>query len=397
MNPSPALMSAAPPRPEGQKLTCTITNMPPEPGRARLRLAWLTPAAVLVALGPCRALPADLVFSGGLERVRPESISVRLANRILIEARLPSTPDLAARAIVAQYNIGDHVRITCRSIPRVWDEPAIRLQYLELTKLENLGPASPEELSRIIEYWPWRGSELLKRPAAAVPSAKARSATVTMPELEHARKVNLEFYANLPEFTADETAKRSTSRVSPPVWNPVDTLESEVTFKGTHSVRQHILRNGKPWDQLFQALPGFLWSNGFGPEVKPLFDPDCPTTIESEGRRQAGGKQLLAYRFSSPADACFGAFDVEYQKYVPARVGRIVVDDPGGHMVHYEEEGIDFPAGFLFAHRKEDVSWDYVKIGDITYLLPVAAEFDALYSSGVRWRVTLEYKNHRHL
>jgi hypothetical protein len=66
-------------------------------------------------------------------------------------------------------------------------------------------------------------------------------------------------------------------------------------------------------------------------------------------------------------------------------------------MVHYEEEGIDFPAGFLFAHRKEDVSWDYVKIGDTTYLLPVAAEFDALYSSGVRWRVTLEYKNHRHL
>ena len=111
-----------------------------------LRLAWFTPVAVLVVLGPCRAFPADLVFSGSLERVRHESISIRLANRILIEARLPNTPDLAARAIVAQFNIGDHVQITCRAIPRVWEEEAFRMQYLELTKLENLGPASPEEL-----------------------------------------------------------------------------------------------------------------------------------------------------------------------------------------------------------------------------------------------------------
>jgi hypothetical protein len=119
--------------------------MPPEAGRTRLWLTWFAPVAVLVVLGPCRALSADLVFSAGLERVRHESISVRLANRILIEVRLPNTSDLASRAITAQYNIGDHVQIACRPITRVWEEEAARLQYLELKKIENLGPPSPED------------------------------------------------------------------------------------------------------------------------------------------------------------------------------------------------------------------------------------------------------------
>jgi hypothetical protein len=73
------------------------------------------------------------------------------------------------------------------------------------------------------------------------------------------------------------------------------------------------------------------------------------------------------------------------------------VDDPGGHIIQYEEEATGFPTQFDFAHRKQDVSWDYVKIGDASYLLPVAAEFDVLYASGNWWRVTLEYRNHRHL
>jgi hypothetical protein len=372
--------------------------MPPEAGRTRLRLAWFTPVAVLAVLGPRRALSADPVFSGGLERVRHESISVRLANRILIEARLPNTSDLASKAIIAQYNIGHHVQITCRPITPVWEEEAFRVQYLELKKLENLGPPSPEELSKIIENQPWRGANLLKRAAAAGPATKAgqRSAMGTTAELEHARKINLEFAANLPNFTADETAKRYTSRANPLEWKSVDLLESEVAFNGNNAVRRHISRNGKPWEQVFQALPGFTWSGGFGIELKPLFNPECPTTIEFEGRRQAAGKQLLAYRFNSPADACFGAF-FEYRKYVPARVGRILVDDPGGHIIQYEEEAIEFPTQFDFAHRKLDVSWDYVKIGDTSYLLPMAAEFNVLYSSGNWWRVTLEYRNHRRL
>jgi hypothetical protein len=117
----------------------------------------------------------------------------------------------------------------------------------------------------MIANQPWRALNLLKRPAAAGPAANARqpSAAGTTAELEHARKINLKFAANLPNFTADETAKRYTSRANPPEWKSEDTIESEVAFKGNNAVRRHILRNGKPWDQVFtrfQASRGLAGS-----------------------------------------------------------------------------------------------------------------------------------------
>ena len=67
-----------------------------------------------------------------------------------------------------------------------------------------------------------------------------------------------------------------------------------------------------------------------------------------------------------------------------------------GNVIQLDEEASGFPAGFDFAQRNEEVSWDFVKIGDASHLLPVAANFVVLYSSGKRWRVEVQYKNHRH-
>jgi hypothetical protein len=144
------------------------------------------------------------------------------------------------------------------------------------------------------------------------------------------------------------------------------------------------------------VLPGFKWYGGFGTGIRPLFDPKCPTTIEYEGHAEVRGMQLVQYRFSSPADGCFGPFYFEYQRYNPARTGQVFIDDPGGHIIQLNETASEFPAEFEFAQRNEEVWWDYVKIGDVSHLLPVAANFVVLYSSGTQWRIEVEYKNHRH-
>jgi len=108
------------------------------------------------------------------------------------------------------------------------------------------------------------------------------------------------------------------------------------------------------------------------------------------------GKQMLKYRFSSPADGCFATFYDDYQQYNPARTGRAWIEDPGGNVIRLDEEARSFPSDFQFTRRDEQVTWDYVKIGDASHLLPVEAKFLVLDSSGVRWRVDVEYRNHRH-
>jgi hypothetical protein len=109
-----------------------------------------------------------------------------------------------------------------------------------------------------------------------------------------------------------------------------------------------------------------------------------------------GGRQLLEYQFSTPVDGCFSFFYFHYQRYNPARVGHVFIDEPSGSLFQLDEDTRGFPAEFEFAEREERISWDYVKIGEDSHLLPVRAHCLAVYYSGTQFRIEVEYKNHRH-
>jgi hypothetical protein len=359
---------------------------------------WLLVLTSLLVLQRGRALEAGTSFTGSLERVGDRSISIKLADRRVIDAMLPNASALEAEAIAAQYRMGDEVEIRCKPIQPVWEEATSRFQSLEVTAIRFLRRPSPEEVSSLLEARSREGKNLLQRPAAAV-STPNRAADPDAPgsrELEHARRTNLEYAAKMPNFVADETAKRFRSTTRSPGWLPYDTVESEIAFRGRRAVRQQIRRNGKPWDQPFDALPGFKWYEGFETEISPLFDPECPTSMEYQGRSKVGGRQLLDYRFRSPVDGCFPFLYFAYERYNPARTGHVFIDDPGGSVIQVDDQAEGFPADFEFAGREEQMFWDYVKIGENSHLLPVRANFVVAYSSGTRYRVEVEYTNHRH-
>jgi hypothetical protein len=354
--------------------------------------------ALLLILQPSPGFQTSMSFSGNLERVGDKSISLQLPDRIVIDSMLPDTPSLSSPALAAQYHMGDQVEISCKSIRPVWEAATSRYQSLEVTAIHLQRRLSPEEVSKLLEARPREGKNLLEVPDVP-PAAPRKVTSLDAPgglELEHARRINLEYVANMPNFVADETARRERSGTKSGPWRHYDTVESEITFRGNRAVRQQIRRDGKPWDQPFDALPGFKWYEGFETEISPLFDPGCPTTLEYQGRSKVSGRQLLEYRFTSPVNGCFPFFYFEYQRYNPARTGQVFIDDPGGNVIQVDDEAIGFPTDFEFARREEHVSWDYVKIGDKSHLLPVRANFLILYSSGTRYRIEVEYKNHRH-
>jgi len=353
------------------------------------------------------AFANGLNFSGSLERLTEDSISIRLADRRIIDAKPASTGELAADKIARRYKFGDHVEIACDRIQPSWEDASARLQFLELKTLRFIREASADELSGMRQLPAWREeANLLQRPhtpdiavegPAGAPNVTARGPEAEgLRKLERAREVNLDYAANLPNFIADETAKRYTSDTRSTRWHYIDTIEAEVTFQKNRATRVQVRRNGRKWDRPFQALPGFKWGGGFGAEIRPLFDLQCPTRIQYDGPAEIRGRPALKFNFDSPADGCFNDFYVEYQRYNPARTGHISIDDRSGNLIHLEEDASPFPAEFDFARRQEEVSWDSVKIGDASYLLPVAANFVVDYSSGKRWRVEVEYKNHRH-
>jgi hypothetical protein len=347
-------------------------------------LIW---AIVFILLAPCGAHAADIVFSGGLQRVTSATMIIRLDDGATIETRLPKSRDLTAAAIVARFKLADRVQITCTGV----NTRNVGGPFFELKKLQYLRPASADELKQITTSISWRREEnLLKHPEPPARAASGPSAEQSA--FEHARQVGLDRARSLPSFVADELAKRWTARQDNPAWELLETIESEITFKGSEPVRQNIRINGKPWKK-----PGdpVNWSADFGVELKQVFGIACPNTFEFDGRQEVRGQQLLVYRFSSPPDGCFGWSVWDGKRYIPARKGRILIEEPTGNLLQYEEEATEYPSGFGIVSVKETIQSGYVRFGESTFLVPIGYEYFITFPSGDQWHVIAEFSNHR--
>lgn len=223
-------------------------------------------------------------------------------------------------------------------------------------------------------------------------------ALVQAQDLDHIRDVNLARAKSLPSFVADEVMVRYKSRhTDPPKWERVDVVESEVAVeRGVNFSRKNVRLDGKPWKK--PLLPGYNWSVMFGAELKPLFDPACHTTVEFQGRDGS----LLVYRYSAGAGGCFGNFAVKdglfsrTRVWNAARIGMFKIEESSGNLVQHEEDASEFPKGFGMDPNRLIVNWDYVKIGESSYLLPVSWESFGGFVKEDLWHLTVEYKNHRH-
>jgi hypothetical protein len=357
----------------------------------------LTCALLLFTRESGRAQEELLRFSGNLERVGEHSISVKLKDRRVIDAMLPASEGIASESRSGKYSMGDEVEIVCRPIEPVWEEATGRVQSIELISMRLLRKASLQEVRNMLEARPREGFNLLERPEGAEPEhARVYLKGPGAQELERARKVNLDYLTRTPNFVADEIAKRYRSGGSSERVRPYDTVESEIAFRGRRVIRTQIRRNGEPWTQPFDSLPGYKWYEGFDSEIGPIFDPTCPTEIQYHGRTSRNGRAVLQYNFTSPVDGCFPFLYFTYQRYNPARTGSIVVEDPAGDLLEVEDRCEKFPSGFEFQSRVEHVTRDYVRIGESTHLLPVRADFAVSYRDGTRYRVEVQYRNHRH-
>jgi hypothetical protein len=76
--------------------------------------------------------------------------------------------------------------------------------------------------------------------------------------------------------------------------------------------------------------------------------------------------------------------------------GRFLIEDPGGSLVQFEDEAHEFPKGWEADPITQTITWDYVKIGNDSYLLPVGFEVFGGITNGDLWHVVVEFKNHRH-
>lgn len=296
-----------------------------------------------------------------------QSITVLLPDGRLIDAKLPAAAGLSSSTLAARLVFAGQVTIDCRSIEKVWD-PAVNLpRTLELRTVRFLRPANPEEMTRAIHCPDWRrpGNLLHPAPGDVPPPAPAASlsddASGDPPAmLEKARRVNLDRIAHLPNFIADELVE-CYDRPSPVYgWRLSATVHSEVTFNGMSQSRQVAGAGGKLVPALGMPAGCIGWTGGFGSYIRPVFDPQCGTTLTFSKTSGKPGERRMVYNYTTPVEGgwCYppSFSGADCVRAYSAHEGSVDIDAASGDIVSLVVRSRSFPELYGIAEIEETSS-----------------------------------------
>lgn len=370
--------------------------------------------AILLAL--CPVLPPPNVFAaetvaGSLERITQHVVTIRRSDGFVIDAQLADTAKWRPEVLAAKFKVADIVEIAYQQTPPVFDQEAHILQRFALEKIKLLRSPSRDEFASAVASRAWREPGNLLQPPSAITAPAPQAARVDgagpseLEALQRARDTNLKLLANLPNFTADETATRYTAISASTPWELLDVIKSDITIKDRTEIREHIRQNGilVPGGTRDLLSPGYgwrgkirwNWGGSFSGRLRPVFDPRCPVTFRFERRLTARGVQLIEFDFESPADSCFAAWGGAERYYAP-RTGKILVEEATGDLIQLDDATIGFPTSSAWVRVEHETIWDRVKIGDAPHLLPVSASQVVYFSRGHLEAIKIQYANHRH-
>ena len=186
---------------------------------------------------------------------------------------------------------------------------------------------------------------------------------------------------SLPNFLCTQTTRRFQDFHGPhpqgnDEWRPIDIIVERLAYFEHHEDYKVIEINGVPSSLQHEKLGGASSSGEFGSVMKGIFAPETETDFTWQNWFTLRGRKMHVYAYHVSADKS------EYHVMVPEQSkdlvagyhGLIFIDDRK-HFVHRITLHVD---GIPPAYPIQDVSlmldYEYTRIGDADYLLPLAFE-----------------------
>lgn len=215
--------------------------------------------------------------------------------------------------------------------------------------------------------------------AAAILFAQTRpdpDATEQKQVIADASEYALNQEQNLPNFICTQTTQRFVDFNGKSGFRSVDLIVEQLTYFEHHEQYKVFMVNGQASNLSHRDLGGATSEGEFGSVMKGLFWPQANTQFTWERFYTLRGRRMHVYSYSVPVSGS------DYHIVVPGKKldlvtsyhGLIFIDDQK-HFVHritLHADGI--PAGFPVQEVGLVLDYDYTRIGDTAYLLPLEFE-----------------------
>lgn len=195
--------------------------------------------------------------------------------------------------------------------------------------------------------------------------------------LDEAREYVMNYTKSLPNFICVQVTRR---QVDPSgkgtTWYNEDTITAKLTYDGQREDYEVILKNNQPVTNVtMQQLGGTVSEGEFGTLTKEIFEAESRARFEWDHWATLRGRRayVFAYDISQP----FSRYRIEAvdtkQAIVPAYRGLIYVDRDTKMVTKVTLNPYNVPSDFPIQEVHVSLDYDFAKIGDGDYMLPLKA------------------------
>ncbi len=217
-------------------------------------------------------------------------------------------------------------------------------------------------------------------PVAAPPPPKPIITPIPGPDsieqgqiIQEARQYVMNYTKNLPNFICVQVTRRSVDPRGTDSWYHTDTITTRLSYDGNKEDYQVVLVNNQPVTNMsMEKLGGTTSAGEFGTMMKEIFEPETHARFAWERWATLRGRRTYVFAYD---------VDQQYSKYhilaedklniVPAYRGLVYIDRDTKMVTKVTLVPYNLPDTFPVRESHQSLDYDFEKIGDNEFLLPL--------------------------
>jgi hypothetical protein len=215
--------------------------------------------------------------------------------------------------------------------------------------------------------------------------------------LDEIKENALNYTDNLPNFICMQVTRRHIDPSGTETWSLYDTVQEELTFfDKKESYKVSMVNNRAVTNVDHTRLGGATSSGEFGTMLKEIFEPSTHTEFDWERWATLRGKRM--YVFSFRVQQPFSKYSIYHEEsrrqIIAGYHGLIYADRDSKKIMRIKLECDSIPIDFPIQQVSLDLNYDFTKIGEQAFLLPLKSELRSRQGKFLNWN-EVEFRLYR--
>ncbi len=198
--------------------------------------------------------------------------------------------------------------------------------------------------------------------------------------IDAARDYAMNYTKQLPNYICLEVWRRYDDRVLTHTagnesWRLADTINTRLSYFEQKEDYKVVMVNGRSvTDTSLDKLGGAISQGDFGSMLREIFEPDSQARFDWDHWGKLRGRKM--YVFSYDIDQPHSKYRIDWehsQQIFPAYRGLVYIDQDTNMIMRITQEAYDIPSSFPVHAVHETLDYDFQKIGDAEFLVPLKA------------------------